>query len=211
MRPMMIPSATILTFLLISAALAAAPGPDNIFVLTQSALHGRKAGIVITIGLCTGLLIHTILVTLGVAAILQASPLALFTLKIIGAIYLLYLAWISIQSKPLVVGGDNNPTRGYSALYSRGVLMNLSNPKVAIFFLAFLPQFTNVEYNLAITLQMFILGGLFIISAFIMFTAIVLGASLLGPWLTKSPKLQRAINYIAALIFFGLALNIVLT
>jgi threonine/homoserine/homoserine lactone efflux protein len=211
MLPMMIPSATVAIFLLTSAALAAAPGPDNIFVLTQSALHGRKAGIIITIGLCTGLLAHTLLVALGVGVILQTSALAVSALKVIGAAYLVHLALLAIRTIPIEQGNDEIPTLGYSGLYSRGIIMNLTNPKVAVFFLAFLPQFTNAEYGLAITLQIIILGGLFIIMAFFVFTAIACGASLIGKWLTTNIMAQRAINYMAALIYCGLALNIVLT
>ena len=208
---MIIPSATVAIFLLTSAALAAVPGPDNIFVLTQSALHGRKAGIVITMGLCTGLLVHTFLVALGVAAIVQASPLAFSALKAIGAAYLLYLALHAIRTIPIEPGSDDIPAVSNSDLYSRGIIMNITNPKVAVFFLAFLPQFTNSEYGLAITLQIIILGGLFIITAFFVFTAIACGASLIGKWLAQNTMAQRAINYIAALIYCGLALNIVLT
>jgi threonine/homoserine/homoserine lactone efflux protein len=208
---MMIPSATVAIFLLTSAALAAVPGPDNIFVLTQSALHGRKAGIVITMGLCTGLLVHTLLVALGVAAILQASPLAFSALKAIGAVYLLYLALLAIQKIPIEPGNDEIPAVSHSDLYSRGIIMNLTNPKVAVFFLAFLPQFTNSDYGLAITLQIIVLGGLFIIMAFFVFTTIAFSAGLIGKWLTTNIRAQRAINYMAALIYCGLALNIVLT
>lgn len=211
MLPMMIPSATVAIFLLTSAALAAVPGPDNIFVLTQSALHGRKAGIVITIGLCTGLLAHTLLVALGVGAILQTSALAISALKVIGAAYLIYLALLAIRTIPIEHGNNEMPAVGYSDLYSRGIIMNLTNPKIAIFFLAFLPQFTNAEYSLAIPLQIIILGGLFIIMAFFVFTAIACGASLIGKWLTQNILAQRSINYMAALIYCGLALNIVLT
>jgi threonine/homoserine/homoserine lactone efflux protein len=207
----MIPNDTIVIFSLTSAALAAVPGPDNIFVLTQSALHGRKAGIVITMGLCTGLLVHTLLVALGVAAILQASTLAFSALKAIGAVYLLYLALLAIRTIPIEPGNDEIEAVSHSDLYSRGIIMNLTNPKVVVFFLAFLPQFTNSEYGLAITLQIIVLGGLFIIMAFFVFTAIACGAGLIGKWLTTNIMAQRAINYMAALIYCGLALNIVLT
>jgi threonine/homoserine/homoserine lactone efflux protein len=94
----MIPIETIAVFFAASVALAFAPGPDNIFVLTQSALHGRKAGLLVTIGLCTGLLAHTAAVSLGVAAIFQTSALAFNILKIVGAIYLLYLAWQAFRA-----------------------------------------------------------------------------------------------------------------
>ncbi|HEY5931038.1 MAG TPA: LysE family translocator, partial [Burkholderiales bacterium] len=89
----MIPLDSVLVFFTASALLALAPGPDNIFVLTLSALHGRKAGLLVTLGLCTGLVGHTLAVALGIAALFQASAIAFAALKIAGACYLLYLAW----------------------------------------------------------------------------------------------------------------------
>jgi len=94
----MIPFETVAIFFAASVALALAPGPDNIFVLTQSALHGRKAGLLVTIGLCTGLLVHTAAVSFGVAAIFQTSTTAFNILKIVGAMYLLYLAWQAFRA-----------------------------------------------------------------------------------------------------------------
>ena len=204
-------SNAIIIFFFTSATLAIAPGPDNIFVLTQSVLHGKKAGIVITTGLCTGLLIHTLLVVLGIAAIIQTSPLAFSALKIIGAVYLLYLAWRAIKAMPLAIGASAKPSESYGALYRRGFIMNLTNPKVAVFFLAFLPQFTNTEYDLAIPLQIVVFGGLFIVTAFFVFSSLAVGASLLTKSLLQNIKAQRTANYIIALIFCVLAVNIVLT
>ena len=211
MRPKMIANDAIVIFLLTSAALAAAPGPDNIFVLTQSALHGKKAGIVITMGLCTGLLAHTLLVALGIATIVQTSPLAFSALQTAGAIYLLYLAWLSIRAIPLAIDNNDKLTAGYSPLYRRGIIMNLMNPKVVVFFLAFLPQFTNAEHELAVALQVLILGALFIIAAFFVFSSLAVGASLITKSLLQNIKAQRTANYIIALIFCVLAVNIVLT
>lgn len=90
----------IITFILASSLISIAPGPDNIFVLTQSALLGRKSGIIVTFGLCTGLIFHTAAVALGVAAIFQTSPLAFNALKYLGATYLIYLAWQAFKAKP---------------------------------------------------------------------------------------------------------------
>ncbi|MEX0615235.1 MAG: LysE family transporter, partial [Methylophaga sp.] len=89
----MLPVESLLPFVVASALLAIAPGPDNIFVLTQSTLYGKRSGILITLGLCTGLIFHTCLVALGVATLLQTSGWAFAVLKVLGASYLLYLAW----------------------------------------------------------------------------------------------------------------------
>ena len=125
-------------FVLSSCALALAPGPDNIFVLTQSAMNGRAAGVLVTLGLCTGLLFHTAAVAVGVAAIFATSALAFTILKIVGAAYLVYLAWGAFRTKGAAqLAGEAKPVSGRN-LYLRGIIMDITNPKVAIFFLAFL-------------------------------------------------------------------------
>src|SRR4051812_14443712 len=139
----MIPIDVLLLFVAASAALSVAPGPDNILVLTQSAIHGRKAGMSVTLGLCTGLLVHIAAVALGVAAIFKTSAMAFTVLKGVGAAYLLYLAWQAFRAGKTKVATSNEKPIGGKSLYARGILMNVTNPKVAIFFLAFLPQFAD--------------------------------------------------------------------
>jgi len=95
----MIPIETLMAFFLASALLALSPGPDNIFVLTQSALSGKLAGIAVTIGLCTGLIVHTLAVSFGVAVIFQTSAMAFTALKIFGSGYLLFLAWHAFRAQ----------------------------------------------------------------------------------------------------------------
>ena len=203
----MIPIETIGVFFAASIALALAPGPDNIFVLTQSALHGWKAGLFVTLGLCTGLLVHTAAVSLGVAVIFQTSALAFNMLKIMGAIYLLYLAWQAFRTGTSNLDETGDFTLSLLTLYSRGVVMNISNPKVAIFFLAFLPQFSELSRG-SITVQMLIFGGLFIIATFLIFGSIAWTAGFLGDWLKSSTKAQVIMNRIAGTVFTGLALRL---
>lgn len=195
---------TSLTFLGISILLSLSPGPDNVFVLMQSATHGRKAGLLVTLGLCTGLLGHTAAVALGLAAILAASSTAFTVLKLAGAAYLVYLAWGALRApvSPLSSGStaELKPWR----LYGRGVLMNLTNPKVGLFFLAFLPQFVHPEAG-SVALQVISLGGLFILAALLVFGAIAWFAAWVGAWFQNSMRAQRALNLSAAAIFIGLA------
>jgi len=197
---------TIIAFVTASVILSLVPGPDNIFVMSHSALKGWRIGFYITLGLCTGLIGHTVLVSIGVSVIFQTSAIAFNGLKIIGACYLLYLAWLSIQNKELNLGGtDKNSTnRSY---YFTGVIMNLTNPKVALFFLVFLPQFVNTS-NDNVTIQIFILGLLFIISALCVFTSIAYLASFLENFLKKSKTVNKNLNILAALIYFALAINL---
>ena len=134
---------TLATFSVVALLLCIAPGPDNLFVLAQSALYGRAAGLRITLGLCTGLIVHTAAVTLGVAAFIKATPLAFDALRLAGAAYLLYLAWQALRAAPgEPVPGTAARPRGWQ-LYRRGIIMNVTNPKVSLFFLALLPQFVD--------------------------------------------------------------------
>lgn len=207
---MLIPAETIAAFFLASVLLGLAPGPDNIFVLTQSALHGRGAGLMVTVGLCTGLIVHTTAVSFGVAAIFQASAAAFTTLKLAGGAYLLYLAWGAFRTAARELHTDQNTRLSNRRLYGRGIIMNITNPKVSIFFLAFLPQFVNPDRG-RLTLQLMSLGGIFIIATLLVFGCIaVLGGSL-GEWLNRSPRAQRIINWIAGTVFVALALKLITT
>lgn len=206
----MISIETLITFFTASILLGIAPGPDNIFVLTQSASRGRCAGIVVMLGLCTGLIVHSMAVALGVAVIFQTSAVAFSALKFIGAGYLAYLAWQAfrtstkrIQSKP---DGELNRWK----LYCRGIIMNITNPKVSIFFLAFLPQFADPSRG-PISLQLLLLGGLFILSTILVFGSIALLAGTLGQWLNRSDRAQKILNRVAGTVFLGLALKLATT
>jgi len=197
---------TIIAFVIASIVLSLVPGPDNIFVMTNSALRGWKIGFYTTIGLCTGLIGHTILVAIGVSVIFQTSALAFNGLKIVGACYLVYLGWLSLKSKELKIGssGTDNVNRSY---YITGIVMNLTNPKVALFFLVFLPQFVN-PINGSVTTQIFSLGILFILSALCVFLSIAFLGAFLEEYLKKSSAFNKNINKLAALVYFALAINL---
>lgn len=206
----MIPFAILVTFSIASILLALAPGPDNIFVLTQSALRGKEAGLIVTIGLCTGLIVHTTAVAFGVAVIFQTSAIAFTVLKLIGAGYLLYLAWQVIRAAATKINIKAKSKLTFWQLYRRGIIMNVTNPKVSIFFLAFLPQFANPKRG-SLTLQIMILGGVFIISTLLVFGNIAILAGTLGEWLNRSARTQKIINWIAGSIFVGIALKLLTT
>lgn len=206
----MIPIETMVLFLVASIALALTPGPDNIFVLMQSALYGRKAGIFITLGLCTGLLVHTTAVSLGIAVIFQTSELAFNVLKIIGALYLLYLAFQAFRADSTDLRAEEAQPLVWQKLYSRGIIMNITNPKVAIFFLAFLPQFANPSQG-SITAQMIMFGALFIAVTLLVFGVIAWFAGFLGEWLKSSEKAQIILNRVAGTVFAGLAFKLAIS
>ncbi|ALO45932.1 LysE family translocator [Pseudohongiella spirulinae] len=206
----MIPIETISVFFAASVALALAPGPDNIFVLTQSALSGRAAGLVVTLGLCTGLIVHTLAVAFGVAVIFQTSAMAFNALKLIGAAYLLYLAWQAFKARPsdMTLGANGKLTR--RKLYLRGVVMNVTNPKVAIFFLAFLPQFADPTRG-SVALQMVAFGAIFMLAAFVVFGAVSWASGFLSEWLRHSERAQVIMNRVAGTVFVGLVARLVVT
>ena len=203
----MISYQTFITFFSASILIGLAPGPDNIFVLTQSALQGRSAGFSVMFGLCTGLIFHTLAVTFGVAVIFQQSAFAFSCLKYIGASYLIYLAWKAFRSPKEDVGSSEETKVSRWALYRRGVIMNITNPKVSIFFLAFLPQFADPGRG-PVHWQMILLGGLFIVATLIVFGGIALLAETLGRFLRKSDSVQKHLNRITGTVFLGLAIKL---
>lgn len=228
-----------LSFFGVAVVLALTPGPDNIFVLTQSAVSGRLAGLLVVLGLCTGLIFHTVGVAAGIAALFRASPVAFTVLKLCGVAYLLYLAWLSFrpsatdraenqadtravtvtdsgvqecsdeQSEASTRPGPVAPTWNPYGMFRRGVIMNLTNPKVSLFFLAFLPQFTSPARG-SVALQTLLLGALFMLATLLVFGSIAFFAGSVGERLQRSPKTQKTMNRIAGLIFIGLALGLAL-
>lgn len=201
---------TILAFFGAALILAFVPGPDIIFVLTNSAIRGRTAGITIVLGLCTGLLFHTAAVALGVAALFQTSQVAFNVLKYAGAVYLLYLAWQAFRAEPELIDESADSARNAREFFFRGVIMNITNPKVSIFFLTFLPQFVDQSAG-HVTLQMLGLGALFILATIIAFGFVAIFAASLGSRLIKSQKAQNIMNKVASVVFLGLALRLATT
>ena len=200
----------ILVFCAAAGALGLAPGPDNIFVLTQSALYGRLAGLVVTLGLCTGLLFHTTAVAFGIAAIFSASTVAFNIVKLVGAAYLLFLAWQAFKAGKSTLSSEERVEPSLKQLYRRGIVMNITNPKVAIFFLAFLPQFADPGIG-PLMPQLLILGCLFIVVTVVVFGIVAWSAGFLGEWLKTSPTAQLVLNRVAAVVFVGLAIRLMTT
>ena len=198
------------TFFFASVLLGLAPGPDNLFVLTQSAIHGRRAGFVVVLGLCTGLLVHTTAVALGVAALIQASSHAFTLLKLAGAGYLLWLAWKAFRASGESIELAEGRSLTLPQLYRRGIFMNVTNPKVSIFFLAFLPQFVTIS-DIPAAWQIVILGALFIVATLLVFGMISWLAGSLGERLGRSQAAQRILNRVAGTVFLLLAARLLVS
>ena len=204
----MLPFETLIAFFGIAVMLALTPGPDNIFVLMQSAIWGRKAGMIVVLGLCTGLLVHTTAVAVGLAAVFASSPIAFTVLKLAGAAYLVYLAWQILRT--LVHANATTPqleALSPSVLYRRGIIMNLNDPKVLLFFFAFLPQFTRPAAG-RVGLQTVQLGAVFILAALLVFGAIAFFSGIFGQLLQRSVTARRWLNRLAGFVFLGLALRL---
>lgn len=197
---------TLLCFLGASMALTIAPGPDNIFVMTQGIARGRRAAIITALGMCSGISVHTIAAALGISALFYSSLLAFNLVKYAGALYLLYLAVNTIRQHSAVTLSriDEQPS---AALFRRGFIMNVLNPKVALFFLAFLPQFVNPQ-NGHVPVQMLLLGGIFMFQAVVIFSALGYFAGSIGGCLVARPRLARSLDRLTAGVFTALALRL---
>lgn len=194
-----------------SLALIIAPGPDLLFLIGQGIRGGRRAGLATAMGLASGNLVHTCAAALGASVIFKTSALAFLALKSAGVAYLLYLAWQALRepSSPLAATADGGIARP-AALFRRGVLMNVLNPKVALFFLAFLPQFAHPGDG-PIALQMLALGGVFTSLVVVVFGAAGWFAGALQPWLARRGRTaRRASAWLMGLVYLGLALRLAL-
>lgn len=211
-----------LNFFIAALVVALAPGPDNLFVLAQSATHGAKAGFSVICGLCTGICVQTALLIVGVSALIAASPVAFFVLQCCGAAYLLYLAYKSFQVRAGVVkldaGADaSNEMRADNAggegaglpfrrLYLRGIIMNLTNPKAVLFALSFIPPAVDMSRDMSPSLQMVVLGAEFVTATFIVFGSIALLAGAVKKFMLNSPKANRNLNWFSGCVFVALAI-----
>ena len=204
--------ATFAYFLTASILLTLAPGPDILYLLTKSLSDGARAGIILACGLVSGIVFHTTLVMLGVATLIKSSATALLLLKVFGAAYLLFLAWGAFKSAragkkiSLSTSGAKIPS---AALYKRGVLMNVLNPKVLLFFLAFLPQFVNLSSDTA-SLTILFLGIVFAAQAVIIFSAVAIFAGHVRTFLLRKKNIGRILNFVEAFVLLIIALGLIL-
>jgi translocator protein, lysE family len=196
--------AVLISFAVTSLVLAAAPGPDILFVLAQSAQAGARAGLAVVAGLMIGCLIQTAAAAAGLAAVVAASPVLFWAIRLAGAAYLLYLAW-GAWNAPVCAGGASAQPLSNAALLRRGIVMNVTNPKVQIFFLAFFPQFaSHGAQGLRMAAEMGLLGVIFTACAFAVMASCALFAGALADKI-RSPLVQRVLNKASAVIFTVLA------
>jgi len=203
-------SSTLLCFLGASVALTLAPGPDNAFILAQGIARGRKAAVVTAMGMCSGISVHTTAAALGISAALYSSAVAFTILKYAGAAYLLFLAYKTLKEPAATKSASSVESNvPWSALFRRGFMMNVVNPKVGLFFLAFLPQFVVRDAG-GIALQLFLLGIVFMLQAVLVFGVIGYLSGSLGDVLLKRPGLSKYFAWLTAGVFTALGLKLAL-
>ncbi len=203
----MLEAPTLLYFISVSFLLTIAPGPDIIFLATQALHGGPRAGVATALGLASGNLVHTLAAALGVSVIFQTSPLAFEALKIAGVCYLLYLAYGLVAGKGTASSPAGEVRYLQSSLFIRGVLMNVLNPKVALFFLAFLPQFATADSS-PIWLQMMTYGVIFTALVAIVFGSIGLFAGMTRRILSENAARSRWFRWLTAGVYASLAVRL---
>ena len=189
-------------------ALTIAPGPDNIFVLTQGIARGKKPAIVTALGMCSGISVHTTAAAFGISAVFYSSVVAFNVVKFAGAAYLFYLAFRALRDHSAVKLA--NAAEGtYPSLFKRGFIMNVLNPKVAMFFLAFLPQFVTPTAGY-VAVQMLLLGAIFMIQAVVIFTLIGYFSGCIGSFILARPRVAKYFDWLTAGVFASLGVRLAL-
>ncbi|WP_250629686.1 LysE family translocator [Aureibaculum algae] len=198
----------ILSFIAATALLAIAPGPDNIYVLITSISDGVKYGLATVFGLISGCIIHTTLVALGVSAVIKDNENLFLALKIFGASYLVFLAYkVYKSSSNINLTTDIKVEKSMFQLFKRGFIMNVLNPKVSIFFLAFFPSFL-FSNELSTVIQFFILGFIFMAVSLIVFSVIAILSGQIAKGLKQNKNMSMFLKWLQIIVFVGIAIFI---
>jgi threonine/homoserine/homoserine lactone efflux protein len=198
--------AAFLTFLVAALALNLAPGPDMLYVIGRSVGQGRKAGIVSSLGVFVGCWVHILAADFGIAALLRSSPVAFNVVRYAGAAYLIYLG-IRMLAQKADLASQQLKTESLASIFRQGALTNVLNPKVAIFFLAFLPQFIDARRG-SVALQIVLLGLIFNVGGTLVNLAVAYAGGTLGALLRRNEHIARLQRRFTGLIFVGLGLRL---
>ncbi len=203
--------ANIALFIAASLVVIVAPGPDNVYVLIRGVAQGRKVALASAWGMCSGLLFHTTLAAVGLSAILARSAVAFSVIKYAGAAYLIYLGVRALLSKEEFASAEEEaPTARLGGFFLRGLTMNLLNPKVVVFFLAFLPQFASPATG-GVALRLLALGLIFALLSVIVFSAIALFSGALGDRLSSNTRFPNALRWLTGCVLVGLGVRLALS
>lgn len=183
------------------------PGPDMIYVITRGISQGRKAGVVSAVGVTLGILVHTIFAAFGLAIILRTSAMAFLAVKFAGAGYLVYLGIKAIKDKTAFTFHNDKPQVSIRTVFIQGMLSNVLNPKIALFFLAFLPQFVNPRYGNA-SIQMGYLGLTFALFGVVFLVLLGYFSGGIGSWLSRKPNFTEKIRWFTGSILIALGIRL---
>ncbi|MGH8185282.1 MAG: LysE family translocator [Steroidobacteraceae bacterium] len=202
----MIDATSLALFMTATLALNLAPGPDMLYVSTRSLTQGRRAGVISALGIAAGALVHTLAIASGLAALLRAVPLAYEIVRFAGAAYLIWLGIQALLAKTGPLDGKPLDRASEWTIFRQGMITNLLNPKVALFFLAFLPQFVREDGPVA--LQIIVLGCLFNLSGTLVNVGVAQLAASARGWLATGERIQRIFRWLTASVFVGLGLRL---
>ena len=196
-------------FVVASTLLAIAPGPDVIYVLTRGISQGPKAGIAAALGFATGCIFHTFLAAVGIAALIRSSELAFDAVRYAGAAYLIWIGIQALRHRSSFSMEGASDSKALLTIFKQSVLGNMLNPKVTLFFLAFLPQFVNTQAG-HVGWQMALLGMIFMAVTIVVFGAVALFAAWIGAWIRRNPAIGERLNVFAGLTFIALGIRVAL-
>jgi threonine/homoserine/homoserine lactone efflux protein len=194
-------------FFIASWALIITPGPDMLYVITRGIAQGRRAGLHSAFGVTLGLLVHTLFAALGLAALLQTSAIAFLVIKYVGAAYLIYLGIQSFRAKGGFERGEHQKPMAAQAIFWQGFLSNVTNPKISIFFLAFLPQFVRADRG-SFFFQMLALGLLFAVFGIAFLSVVGAFAGQIGGWLSNKPAFVNRFRWLTGGVLIGLGVRL---
>lgn len=200
-----LPLSTLSLFIAGALILLLTPGPAVLYIVARSIDQGRRAGVISVLGIQTGTLAHVIAAALGLSAILLTSALAFDIVKYLGAAYLIYLGVKALLSQQPAMGGEVVERRSLGAIYRQGVVVAVLNPKTALFFFAFLPQFVDPARG-SVPLQFLLLGLIFTGMALLTDGTYALLSGTAGSWLKRNQRFLRAQKYVSGTVYIGLGL-----
>ncbi|WP_053990283.1 LysE family translocator [Mangrovimonas sp. TPBH4] len=200
----------LISFVVATSALAISPGPDNIYVLLQSIAHGKKYGLATVAGLISGCIVHTTLVAFGVSTLIKENDYVYLAIKLFGAGYLLYLAYkVYKSSSALELNSRGIPKKSVSQLYKQGVIMNVLNPKVSLFFLALFPGFLFSD-RLSTVWQFYVLGFIFMGVSLVIFASIAILSGAISNYLIHHKNTGLVLKWLQIIVFVGIAIFILI-
>ena len=203
----MLDTSSLAVFVVASLALLLLPGPAVLYIVARSVSQGRVSGFVSAFGVALGSLVHVIAAAMGLSALLLSSVMAFTIVKYLGAIYLIYLGIMTLRSPEKSFADTSIENKSLGKIFRQGIVVNILNPKTALFFFAFLPQFVTPDAS-PIALQILLLGGIFISLGIITDSLYAFGAGTLGSWLKEAPAFPKVQKYLSGTIYILLGLMI---